>query len=247
MIVNYTLITPFFLVATWQIIITLFNVTAYLCPSPADTAIALWSYKSQIIQHLCITLTEMFSGLGLATFLALITALLMDRINLLKKAIYPICLTLQSMPSFILMPLLLMWIGFGFLAKIIVIVLATYFSLTLALINGLAQTPRIYIEQAKLMHAHYLYTLIYIRLPFALPSFLTGLRIVMVHAPVTAIAADWIGANEGLGYLILVSHSQMEIDFVFACIIVLIVTVFFINRATLIIDAWVTKKMRLNP
>lgn len=231
-------------VGLWYALIHVTELPDYLVPSPVQTLTSLWQHKSLIGHHVLITLCEMLVGIVIALGLAFVTALVMDVYSPLQKTLYPVCLTLQSVPSFILMPLLLMWIGFGFTSKVCVIVLASYFSITLAFINGLKATPKVFLAQAQLYGAKYAYQLIYVRLPFAIPSLLTGLKIVIIHAPITAIAADWIGANEGLGYLILVAHSQLEIDLVFASIVMLILATFILNKLFNAFEVWTLQRMR---
>jgi putative hydroxymethylpyrimidine transport system permease protein len=155
-----------------------------------------------------------------------------------ERFLRPVLVVMQTMPSFLFMPFLLLWFGFGMLPKMIIVTLTGFFPITLALIEGLKRPCIELVELEQLFHATPHRAFLYIRLPAALPAFFTGLRWACLQGAVAVIAADWLGASHGLGYLILTSYSRLQIPLLFCCVIILIVYA----HAMMNLARWIEKK-----
>ena len=224
------------LIILWQLIITANDLPFYILPSPYTVALIFKNKASLILWHLGISLYEILLGLFLGLVLGVSSAIAIDRFHYVRLLLQPLVICLQSIPMFALMPVLLIWFGYGLLPKIVVVALSCYFPITLCFIDGFKNTPPELIDMAAIMKATPWQFFKLIKFPAALPSLMSGIRVAAVHAPVTVIAADWIGASDGLGYLIMLTHGRMELDFMFACIICLILMSTILNKVLKIIQ-----------
>lgn len=137
----------------------------------------------------------------------------------------PLVVASQALPVFAIAPLLVLWFGLGLGSKIAMATLIIYFPVASALNDGLRRADGHLIDLARLYRATPWETLIHFRLPAALPSLATGLRVAATVAPIGAIVGEWVGASGGLGYVINQANARMQTDTVFAALFVLIIMV----------------------
>lgn len=175
-----------------------------------------------LLQACIPTLSETFLGLALGILLGSLFALCLALIPPLRQLFLPLLVISQALPIFALAPLLVLWFGFGLLSKIAVITLMLFFPVASALDDGLNRTPREQLEYAASVHCGRLRLLWSVRLPNAIPTFTTGLKLSACYAPMGAIIAEWVGASRGLGALLLQANSQMDTPLVFATMIVIV-------------------------
>lgn len=205
----------------WQAVVVLFALPHYMLPKPLDVMDKLHSQAYLLWIHTKITLLEIFLGLCLGVILGLISALLLSLSRWLSSLLLPLLLISQAIPVFAIAPLLVLWFGYGMASKIAMTILIIYFPVTAACYDGLRNTPKTWLELAKTMNATPLQLLFKIRLPAALPSLASGLRIAVTIAPIGAVIGEWVGANQGLGYLMLQANARMQVDLMFAALSVL--------------------------
>ena len=149
------------------------------------------------------------------------SALLMALLPPLQPWLLPILVLGQTIPVFALAPLLVLWFGYGLASKVVMAILIIYFPVTAALFDGLRRTEPGWLDLARTMGAGRLRTLYHLRLPAALPAFGSGLRIATAVAPIGAVVGEWVGSSAGLGYLMLHANARLQIDLMFAALIVL--------------------------
>ena len=222
-----TLILVLIIFFIWKIITILSQVPTYILPPPEAVLISILENYELIISNLFITLTEIILGLFLGVLLGSISAILVNSFETTRAWFLPIIIASQAIPVFTIAPLLVLWFGYGISSKIIMSTLIIYFPVAASFIDGLRQTNANLINLAKTisMHSKYktLFILIHIQIPSALPSLGSGIRIAAAVAPIGAIIGEWVGASGGLGYLMIQSNARVQIDLMFA---VLIVTAF---------------------
>ncbi len=218
------------IVATWYLIILVTKIPPYILPTPLQVVKAFYSHYPLILWHAALTFSQIGFGLIIASILGILMALLLDRYQEMQEWLRPVLLILQAMPSFILMPLLLIWFGFGIGPKMIVVCLSAFFPVTICFLDGLKRTPVEWQELTTVMQGTPWQALKMIRIPAALPGLLSGLRLAAIHAPLTVLAADWNGASHGLGYLIMLCHGRLQIDLMFACLFCTVFLTFILTR-----------------
>ncbi len=200
---------------------TLTSIEHYILPSPNRVLIALNQNYGILYKHSVITFSEIILGLILGVGLGFFSALLMGYYKLARDWLMPIVVISQAIPVFALAPILVLWIGYGLASKIAMATIIIYFPITAALLDGLVRTNKEQIYLAKIMGASSWSIIKNIKLPSAMPSFASGVRIGAAVAPIGAVVGEWVGSSGGLGYLMLHANAKMQIDLMFAALFIL--------------------------
>jgi putative hydroxymethylpyrimidine transport system permease protein len=230
------------LVLIWQTIILLTHAPPYILPGPANVAKAALTHAGPLFDHAMTTLFEIIAGLLLGTLLGAFSALSMIASFSLKRWLLPVLVISQAIPVFALAPLLVLWFGYGMSSKIAMAVLIIFFPVTAAFYDGLRSTEPEWLELAQVMNAKPLAVIRHIRIPSALPAFASGLRVATAVAPIGAIVGEWVGSSKGLGFYMLHANARMQIDVMFAALVVLgilaLAIYFSVDRAMIKIVYW---------
>ena len=208
------------LVALWEILARILVIDPIVLPAPSRILSALWDARGVAAGHALATLAETGVGFAVSVVFAVLAALAMDSIGWVRRAIYPLLVASQTIPIVAVAPLLVIWFGLGLAPKVLVVVLVTFFPVTVALLDGLAGTERDATALLQTMGASRSQILFKLRLPGALPSFFTGLRIAVTYAVVGAIFGEQVGAVNGLGIWMILSKNLFRTDLVFGAILV---------------------------
>jgi ABC-type nitrate/sulfonate/bicarbonate transport system permease component len=208
------------LVLVWEAYCRASEISPIVLPSPTRIIGALWDFRADALRHASTTLLEAFLGFAVALGLAVAVASAMDRLEPLRRALYPILVSSQTLPIVAIAPLLVIWFGFGLAPKVVVIVLITFFPIVVALLDAFAATPVEATDLLRTMGATDRQTFRLLRWPAALPGLFTGVRIAVPYAIVGAIFGEYVGAVEGLGIWMQVSQNAFRTDLVFAAILV---------------------------
>ena len=215
------LITIAVLLAVWQGMVSLTGVPRYILPGPMAVADALQRQAPLLVQHGTTTLIEILLGLALGVALGGISALTLASFRTARRWLMPLLVVSQAIPVFALAPLLVLWLGYGMASKVAMATLVIFFPVTTALFDGLRRTEPGWLDLARTMGASRRSVLWHIRLPAALPAFGSGLRVAAAVAPIGAVIGEWVGSSSGLGYLMLHANARMQIDLMFAALVVL--------------------------
>jgi len=209
------------LVLVWQTIVLLTHVPPYILPGPLNVAKAALTHAGPLFDHAMTTLFEIIAGLLIGTLLGTLSALSMIASFSLKRWLLPVLVISQAIPVFALAPLLVLWFGYGLSSKIAMAVLIIFFPVTAAFYDGLRSTDPEWLELAQVMNAKPLAVIRQIRIPSALPAFASGLRVATAVAPIGAVVGEWVGSSRGLGFYMLHANARMQIDIMFAALVVL--------------------------
>jgi NitT/TauT family transport system permease protein len=211
------------LVMLWELLVRQFQIPAWLLPSPSLIGQAMLEWRSELIGHSLVTLYETLVGFALAIAISIPLAVAVVYSPILQNTIYPILLALQSMPKVAIAPLLALWIGFGTLPKIVVVFLVCFFPIIVATTSGLTAVPSSLMDLIRSLSASSLQTFVKIRFPTAMPHIFVGLKIAITFAVIGAVIGEFVGSENGLGYLILVSTSQSRTPLAFGSLVLLTV------------------------
>ncbi len=211
------------LLAMWEMLVRGFNTPAWLLPAPSAIALALAEWRDELIRHSLITLYETLLGFALSIVISVPLAAAVVYSAILRNTIYPILLTFQSVPKVAIAPLLALWIGFGMLPKIAVVFLVCFFPIVVATATGLSAVPAPLMELIRSLSASTMQTFIKIRFPTAMPHIFIGLKVAITFAVIGAVIGEFVGSEDGLGYLILVSTAQSRAPLAFAALVLLTV------------------------
>lgn len=238
------LVTALILIALWGVGVAIFQPAPFILPGPLQVLDALLSQSASLLHHAWITLVEIVLGLVLGTVLGVATALLVNASSLARRYVLPLIIASQALPVFAIAPLLVLWFGLGLGSKIAMATLIIYFPVASALNDGLARADRNFIDIARMYGASPLQTLTKFRLPAAMPSLASGIRVAATVAPIGAIVGEWVGASAGLGYIINQANARMQTDTVFAGLVLLIIMVILLR---LLIDLVLDKLIFWSP
>jgi putative hydroxymethylpyrimidine transport system permease protein len=209
------------LLLLWQGVVWLTGVPRFLLPPPWLVGQALLHSAPLLADHALITLLEILLGLLGGVLIGGASALAMALLPPLQPWLLPLLVLGQTIPVFALAPLLVLWFGYGLASKVAMAILIIYFPITAALFDGLRRTEPGWLDLARTMGATRLRTLLRVRLPAALPAFGSGLRVATAVAPIGAVVGEWVGSSAGLGYLMLHANARLQIEIMFAALIVL--------------------------
>ena len=190
-----------------------------MLPSPVDVFNAFVDNFGVMMKQASVTLQEACYGLGIGIALAFIISSLMDRFDFLYKAIYPILVITQTIPTIAIAPLLVLWMGFGMAPKITLVVITTFFPISIGLLNGFKSVDEDAINLMRAMGAGRLQIFRYVKLPNATASFFSGLKISASYAVVGAVISEWLGGFEGLGVYMTRVKKAYAFDKMFAVIV----------------------------
>lgn len=207
------------IVLIWYICSDREVIPAYMLPSPYDVVKAFIDNFSVMMKQASVTLQEACYGLLIGVALAFIVATLMDRFSFLHKAIYPILVITQTIPTIAIVPLLVLWMGFGMAPKITLVVLTTFFPIAVGLLGGFAGADEDAINLMRAMGANRYQIFKYVKLPNAMPSFFSGLRVSASYSVVGAVISEWLGGFEGLGVYMTRVKKAYAFDKMFAVIV----------------------------
>ncbi len=215
---------PLLLVAAilgaWQLYATARHVRPQILPSPWLVATQGFDWRGAIWANTVPTLEETLIGfsLSLACGFALATAMELSRAT--RHALYPLLVTSQTLPLIAIAPIVDLWLGFGLLAKLVVVAVVTFFPVTVGLTEGFDAAERDAVDLLRSMGARRRQVFLRLKLPGALPHFFAGLRIAVTYAVVGAIFAEYVGATRGLGIFMSEQSNQLRTDLVYAAVAV---------------------------
>ena len=207
----------------WHFLVISADLPKFILPSPFLVMQTFVSNFSLILKHAVVTGSEIILGLLAGTVLGSFTAICLAISPVARTIVRPMMVLSQALPVFALAPLLTLWLGYGLWPKILMALLIIYFPVTSAFFDGLMNTPKGMLDLSRVMNGTPWRIMLNLRIPAAVPGLASGLRLAAVYAPIGAIIGEWVGASEGLGYLMLLANGRAKIDLMFAALIVLVV------------------------
>ncbi|MDB4170062.1 ABC transporter permease [Planktomarina sp.] len=229
--IRYALGACTFALLLWQGIVWLTGVPSFILPSPLRVAQAALDNRVLIAENALVTATEVILGLITGTVLGAFTAVQFANSDRLHRLVMPLLIFTQAVPVFALAPILTLWFGYGIASKVVMAVLIIYFPVTSAFYDGLTQVPADILDMAKTMGGTKRQIMRRIKIPHALPSLGTGLKLAAVYAPIGAVIGEWVGASKGLGYLMLLANGRAKTDLMFASLFTLVVMTLLLSLA----------------
>jgi putative hydroxymethylpyrimidine transport system permease protein len=229
--IRYALGACTFALLLWQGIVWLTGVPSFILPSPLRVAQAALDNRVLIAENALVTATEVILGLITGTVLGAFTAVQFANSDRLHRLVMPLLIFTQAVPVFALAPILTLWFGYGIASKVVMAVLIIYFPVTSAFYDGLTRVPADILDMAKTMGGTKRQIMRQIKIPHALPSLGTGLKLAAVYAPIGAVIGEWVGASKGLGYLMLLANGRAKTDLMFASLFTLAVMTLLLSLA----------------
>lgn len=209
------------LVALWELVVRVAAVPAWLLPAPSAVARTMVEERGLLLANARVTLLEVVAGFVLALVVGLVLAFLIDASPTLDRAVYPLVVASQTVPVPAIAPLLLIWFGYGLLPKVLVTALIGFFPIVVATVDGLRAADRETLAMLRAFGASNRTLFRLVRLPAALPAVFSGAKIAVTVCVIGAVFGEFVGAREGLGYLLTRAIAQFRTDRVIAAVALL--------------------------
>lgn len=219
----YTVVITIALLLLWEIAPILDLIPEIILPRFSKVAWALWTLIQQdfFLRHFTVTSTEILSGFVLGTLLGFLLGIALAVWRSVKLVTYPFVVAFQAVPKIVFAPLFIAWFGFGETSKVVMAIAISFFPVLINTMVGLETVPQDARTLMRSLRATPLQIFWKVSLPHALPIISAGVKAALTFAVIGAIVGEFIGASEGLGYLLDVYNQQLRIDRVFSVIIVL--------------------------
>jgi ABC-type nitrate/sulfonate/bicarbonate transport system permease component len=214
-----SLLLAFFLF--WEAAVHLRDVSPYVLPPPSAVLESLWTDRALLAPEAWVTMQEILLGFGLAFAVAMTLGFVLSHSVVLNRTLYPLLVASQTIPVLAIAPVLLIWFGYGMLPKVIVTALIAFFPLTVNTVTGFGSVDP---EMKTLFRAYKggrWQTFRKLTLPWAMPYIMAGVKISITLSVIGATVGEWIGADAGLGFVIVQSGSQLLTARLFAALTLL--------------------------
>ncbi len=200
-----------------------FRIPHYIMPAPSQVLLALWDdiASGNLVVHARVTLTEIVIGFAIGTLSAFIMGVTISHWRVVEATFYPYLVALQTMPKLALVPLFIVWFGFGIGSKIAVAAMASFFPVLINTMVGLRLTTQSLLDLMVSLRATRWQTLWMVKLPNAAPVIFAGVEVAIVLSVLGGVVAEFLGASAGLGYLLVFRTSRLDTSGVFAVLIIL--------------------------
>ncbi len=209
------------LLAAWEGAVWLFDLPSYILPAPSRIAASFVSHFPSLLRHASVTLAEIVLGLLLGGLGGFALAVGVFYSPILERALYPLIIASQMIPVFAIAPLLIVWMGYGLWPKATVAALIGFFPVVVNASDGLRAPNEESVELFRSLGATRWQIFRKLRFPASLPTLFAGLKVAVTLSVVGATIGEWVGAHQGLGYLMLQSNALLRVDLVFAAILML--------------------------
>ncbi len=219
--VAYPVATVAALVGVWHAAVAGLGVPEYLLPLPTTVARYIARSWDFLLAHAWVTTYETLGGfvLSIAVGVPLSISIVWSRV--LDRAVMPLLILSQTFPKVAIAPLLIIWFGFGILPKVLVSFLVAFFPVLIAGITGMRAVETDMLDMIRSMRASEWQIFWKVRVPHALPHLFAGLKVAIAFAVVGAVVGEWVGADKGLGYLLLLANANLDTPMLFSVLVVL--------------------------
>ncbi|KHF41904.1 ABC transporter permease [Halalkalibacter okhensis] len=219
----YSLLLFLFLLIIWEAVVQIKDISKIILPAPTAIGANLIQHfqSGYFYPHIFATSIEVLGGFFVGSLLGIGLGFLVAQSKTTQEILQPYIIASQAMPKLALAPLLVLWFGFGYTPKIVIVALVCFFPLFESTITGLSHVSREKLALFQSLKATRSQTLLKLRLPTAMPYIFSGLRVAVVLSVVGAVISEFIGANKGLGALIIASQGMLDTTLMFSVFILL--------------------------
>jgi NitT/TauT family transport system permease protein len=209
------------LIVLWDVFIRIFKIPPYLVPNPWSVAKTLVAEWPMLLRETMPTLYATLGGFALSALIGVPIAMWIAYSRLVESFVYPLLVFSQSIPKVAIAPLFVVWFGFGLVPKVIAAFLLGFFPVVVATVQGFKSVEGDVIDLARSMGANPLQIFLKFRLPHALPSIFSGLKVSVTLAVVGAVVGEFVGSNSGLGYVLQKANGTFDLPLMFAALVIL--------------------------
>ena len=207
----------------WWGLVAVFNVPAYLVPSPGELADKAWFLATEagLLSHIPVTLVEIVAGFAIGVVAGVATAVLFTRLPAVEVVLNPLIIFVQTAPKIAIAPLLLLWLGLGATPKIVLVAIVVFFPVLSNMLSALRSIDPNLLALARILRMGPVARFRRIELPQSLPLLFTGMKVGVTLAVTAAVIGELMGARAGLGYLLSLGQETADVGLVLVAVILL--------------------------
>ena len=220
----------------WELACRLFKIPPTILPAPTEMFEALWKYRKPIIENSWVTLWTTLLGFLLATVFGLLLGIAVGWHRAIYAGIYPVLVGFNSIPKVAVVPVLILWFGLGEVPAVITAFLISFFPIVVNVATGLATTEPELEDVLRALGASKLDIMRKVGIPRSMPYFFGSLKVAITLAFVGAVVSETVGANKGIGKLMLDAQAGFQVQIVFAGLLVLAFLGIVLYAATVLIE-----------
>ncbi len=220
----------------WELACRLFKIPPTILPAPTEIFEALWKYRKPIIENSWVTLWTTLLGFLLATVFGLLLGIAVGWHRAIYAGIYPVLVGFNSIPKVAVVPVLILWFGLGEVPAVITAFLISFFPIVVNVATGLATTEPELEDVLRALGASKLDIMRKVGIPRSMPYFFGSLKVAITLAFVGAVVSETVGANKGIGKLMLDAQAGFQVQIVFAGLLVLAFLGIVLYAATVLIE-----------
>ncbi|AJY76498.1 ABC transporter permease [Paenibacillus beijingensis] len=209
-------------IAFWEASVHLLRVETWILPAPSDIAREAIAAGPRLIQHTLATVQLTLLGFAAGAAAGFVLAALLHLVPWAREGVYPLLVLSQNIPIVAIGPLLMIWFGFGLLPKLLLVMMVCFFPVSVAMLSGLAQSDPKLDNYMRMIGAGKARLFVSLELPGAVPYLFSGLKIAASYSVLSAVVAEWLGSDRGLGYFMLLSSKGFQTARVFAAVLVIV-------------------------
>ncbi|MBK9923654.1 MAG: ABC transporter permease [Anaerolineales bacterium] len=206
-----------FLLIAWQLIVEKFSVPQYILPAPSEIIQRMIKDYSILYFHTVVTLYESVSGFLLACVIGIVVAMLINTSSLVERIIYPYAIMAKVIPVVAIAPLIMIWFGFGITLKSLFL-RWFLFPIVVNTVKGLKSTDPQMVKLMKSLSAHPFQIFIKLKVPSSMPYLFAGFKVAITLSVVGAIVGELVGADRGIGHLIMIAQAYLDTELIFSAI-----------------------------
>jgi ABC-type nitrate/sulfonate/bicarbonate transport system permease component len=245
------ILPPLLVLAAFIGLIQVLSVTGviqeFVLPAPSSVWRALITDTDLLWGHLKETMNVSLLGFFLSIFLGIFVALLMDTFDLIYRALYPLLVISQTIPTMIITPVIVLMFGYGLVPRLVVVVLVCFFPVSINLLQGFTAVDQDQIRLMRTLGANRAKILWHVKFPSSLLHLFSGIRIAATYCVMAAVLAEWSGGGSGLGIYMLRTKRSFAFDRMFAAIILIIALSLLLYYFVLVIERLATPWLRAKP
>lgn len=228
----------------WELGVKVFQVPSYLLPPPTEIGREMWKFKTILLRDTWVTSYEILVGFGVGAVVGFALAVLVVFSPVVERLVMPTAVLTQIIPKLAVAPLFVVWFGVGFLPKVAITALMGVFPVLINGVTGLSLVDHRWLELMHSISASKWQVFTKVRLPNSAPYVFVGLKVGMTLSVVGAIVGEWMGANAGLGFQIMMAISQLQTALLFGGLVLLSMLGIGFFGLIALIETWVVPKQR---
>lgn len=204
----------------WEAAARAVNLPSYLLPLPSDVVVRIFTDAPMLAVQAARSTILIVGGFFAGAIPGIFVGLMIARVRLLERALYPLIVFIQATPQIAIAPLLIVWFGYGALPKIILAAMLTFFPVLVDSATGFKSVDSRLYHVSRSMGASWWQNFRYIQFPSALPFMMAGCKVSLLTSVTVIIVVEFLSSDRGLGYVAVRGLSNQDTPLMFAAIFV---------------------------